>query len=175
MYDWPTFPQVYVDGDLVGGLDIVRELEASGELAKILPTRTPAAVVAPPSTATAGAAGMPEVPLQERLAALVRRAPVMLFMKGTADAPQCGFSRRLVALLRTTGVPFETFDILADEAVRQGLKAFSNWPTYPQLYASGELVGGLDIALELDQTGELRTTLAAAVATAGADAAPAKV
>ena len=71
------------------------------------------------------------VALRERLAALTTKAPVMLFMKGTPDAPRCGFSRSAIELLRGTGTRFETFDILEDEAVRQGLKEFSNWPTFP--------------------------------------------
>ncbi|XP_046565593.1 glutaredoxin 3-like [Haliotis rubra] len=76
---------------------------------------------------------------------LVSKAPVMLFMKGHPDAPRCGFSKKTVAILGETGVKYDTFDILSDDEVRQGLKTFSNWPTYPQLYVKGELVGGLDI------------------------------
>ena len=83
--------------------------------------------------------------LNARLASLVKAAPVMLFMKGTPSAPQCGFSRQLVGILRERGVRYGFFNILADEDVRQGLKAFADWPTYPQLWMSGELVGGLDI------------------------------
>ena len=83
--------------------------------------------------------------LHERLSNLVKAAPVMLFMKGTPSAPQCGFSRQLVALLRENGVKYGFFNILADEEVRQGLKEFADWPTFPQLWLSGELVGGLDI------------------------------
>lgn len=83
--------------------------------------------------------------LNARLANLVKAAPVMLFMKGTPSAPQCGFSRQLVGLLRENGVKYGFFNILADDEVRQGLKEFSDWPTFPQLYTRGELVGGLDI------------------------------
>ena len=83
--------------------------------------------------------------LNARLASLVKAAPVMLFMKGTPSAPQCGFSRQLVGILRERGVRYGFFNILADEDVRQGLKAFADWPTYPQLWVSGDLVGGLDI------------------------------
>ena len=83
--------------------------------------------------------------LNGRLAQLVKAAPVMLFMKGTPSAPQCGFSRQLVALLREQGVRYGFFNILADEDVRQGLKVWADWPTFPQLWAGGELVGGLDI------------------------------
>lgn len=83
--------------------------------------------------------------LNKRLANLVKAAPVMLFMKGTPSAPQCGFSRQLVAILRENGVKYGFFNILADDEVRQGLKEYSEWPTFPQLYTRGELIGGLDI------------------------------
>lgn len=83
--------------------------------------------------------------LNKRLGELVKAAPVMLFMKGTPSAPQCGFSRQTVALLREKGIRYGFFNILADDEVRQGLKEYSDWPTFPQLYAEGELVGGLDI------------------------------
>lgn len=83
--------------------------------------------------------------LNKRLEELVRAAPVMLFMKGTPSAPQCGFSRQLVALLRENSVKYGFFNILADDEVRQGLKEYADWPTYPQLWMDGELVGGLDI------------------------------
>ena len=83
--------------------------------------------------------------LNERLAGLVKAAPVMLFMKGTPSAPQCGFSRQLVSILREHGVKYGFFNILADEDVRQGLKKWADWPTYPQLWMSGDLVGGIDI------------------------------
>ena len=102
------------------------------------------------------------VPLDERLRALTHRASVMLFMKGTPDAPRCGFSRTAIELLRAQKVAFDTFDILSDEEVRQGLKTFSNWPTYPQLYGDGKLVGGLDIMKELAEEGELADALPAA-------------
>ncbi|KAI9791140.1 MAG: monothiol glutaredoxin grx4 [Piccolia ochrophora] len=86
--------------------------------------------------------------LHSRLTSLVRAAPVMLFMKGTPSVPQCGFSRQLVALLRGKGVRYGFFNILADEDVRQGLKTFADWPTFPQLWVDGDLVGGLDIVKE---------------------------
>lgn len=83
--------------------------------------------------------------LNGRLGELVKAAPVMLFMKGTPSAPQCGFSRQTVSLLRDRGIRYGFFNILADDEVRQGLKEFSDWPTFPQVYVGGELVGGLDI------------------------------
>jgi Grx4 family monothiol glutaredoxin len=109
----------------------------------------------------AGAAAAPQS-LDDRLRALTHKAPVMLFMKGTPDEPRCGFSRTAVALLREEKVDFDTFDILSDEEVRQGLKKFSNWPTYPQLYGDGKLLGGLDIMKELKEEGELKSSLPAA-------------
>jgi Grx4 family monothiol glutaredoxin len=86
--------------------------------------------------------------LHQRLGELVKAAPVMLFMKGTPSAPQCGFSRQTVAILREKGIRYGFFNILADDEVRQGLKEFADWPTFPQLWADGELVGGLDIVRE---------------------------
>jgi Grx4 family monothiol glutaredoxin len=83
--------------------------------------------------------------LHKRLSELVKAAPVMLFMKGTPSAPQCGFSRQTVSILREKGVRYGFFNILADDEVRQGLKEFADWPTFPQLWVDGELVGGLDI------------------------------
>ncbi|KAF1911585.1 monothiol glutaredoxin-like protein-4 [Ampelomyces quisqualis] len=86
--------------------------------------------------------------LMKRLAELVKAAPVMLFMKGTPSAPQCGFSRQTVSVLREKGVRYGFFNILADDEVRQGLKEYADWPTFPQLWVDGELVGGLDIVKE---------------------------
>lgn len=83
--------------------------------------------------------------LFKRLGELVKAAPVMLFMKGTPSAPQCGFSRQTVSVLREKGVRYGFFNILADDEVRQGLKEFADWPTFPQLWVDGDLVGGLDI------------------------------
>ncbi|KAF3903943.1 Glutaredoxin-3 [Orbilia brochopaga] len=90
----------------------------------------------------------PEESLDERLRKLVNAAPVMLFMKGTPANPQCGFSRQLVAILREHNIRYGFFNILKDDEVRQGLKEYSDWPTYPQLYHQGSLVGGLDIVKE---------------------------
>lgn len=89
-----------------------------------------------------------EEALNERLNKLTKAAPIMLFMKGSPSSPQCGFSRQLVAILREHQVRFGFFDILKDDSVRQGLKKFSDWPTFPQLYINGEFQGGLDIIKE---------------------------
>lgn len=83
--------------------------------------------------------------------------PVMLFMKGTAMFPQCGFSARVVQILTHLGVPFKTVNVLEDPELRDGIKQFSNWPTIPQLYVKGEFVGGCDIVTEMFQSGELQT------------------
>ncbi len=85
----------------------------------------------------------------ESLDQLVRRHPFMVFIKGTPEAPRCGFTRQLIDILRTHGIAFGSFDILSDEAVRSALKAHSQWPTYPQIYVNGQFVGGLDIFREV--------------------------
>ena len=93
--------------------------------------------------------------LEERLKALINKSKIMVFMKGDRNAPRCGFSKQLVQIMNEATVPYETFDILSDEEVRQGLKTFSDWPTYPQVYVNGELQGGLDIIKEMKTSGEL--------------------
>jgi monothiol glutaredoxin len=95
-------------------------------------------------------------PLQEQIQSLLSAEKVVLFMKGNTEMPQCGFSANTSAILKQIGVPFKTFNILADQDIRQGLKEFSNWPTYPQLYVNGQLVGGNDIVTEMFQNGELQ-------------------
>ncbi|KAK4514874.1 uncharacterized protein ATC70_002480 [Mucor velutinosus] len=97
--------------------------------------------------------------LNARLKALVNSAPVMIFIKGTPQQPRCGFSRQLVELLGEEKVKYSSFNILADEDVRQGLKAYSDWPTYPQVYVNGELMGGLDIIKEMIASGEFKEML----------------
>lgn len=97
--------------------------------------------------------------LNDRLKALINRSKVMIFMKGDRNQPRCGFSKQLIAIINETKVDYDTFDILTDEEVRQGLKEYSDWPTYPQVYVSGELIGGLDIIKELLANNELITTL----------------
>jgi Grx4 family monothiol glutaredoxin len=93
--------------------------------------------------------------LNTRLEKLIKKAHVMLFMKGNPSVPRCGFSKQVIALLDGHNAKYETFDILEDYSVREGLKKYSNWPTYPQLYIKGELIGGLDILKELSSSGEL--------------------
>jgi monothiol glutaredoxin len=85
--------------------------------------------------------------------------PVLLFMKGTPMFPQCGFSARVIQILKHAGVPFKSVNVLEEQEIREGIKAFSNWPTIPQLYVKGEFVGGCDIITEMYQSGELQTLL----------------
>ena len=99
-------------------------------------------------------------PVFERIQADVTAHPVMLYMKGNAMFPQCGFSARVVQILTHMGVPFKTANVLEDEELREGIKQFSQWPTVPQLYVKGEFVGGCDIVTEMFQSGELETLLA---------------
>lgn len=136
--NWPTYPQLYANGELVGGLDIVKELAESGELENTCPKA---------------------VTLEHRLKSIINQHPVMLFMKGNKEGARCGFSRQILEILNGTGADYNTFDILQDEEVRQGLKTYSNWPTYPQLYVKGELIGGLDIVKELKESGDLESVL----------------
>ena len=94
-----------------------------------------------------------------RIDELVRSNDVVLFMKGTALFPQCGFSSRAIAILDHLGVGYETVDVLQDPEIRQGVKEYSDWPTVPQLYVKGEFVGGSDIMMEMYQAGELQQVL----------------
>ncbi len=99
----------------------------------------------------------------ERIKKQVTENPVILYMKGSPDFPQCGFSARTVQALKQVGVPFAFVNIYEDEEVYRALPKFANWPTFPQLYVKGELVGGCDITLDLFQSGELQKMLNEAV------------
>ena len=97
-----------------------------------------------------------------RIDQLVKSSDVVLFMKGTPLFPQCGFSNRAVQILEHLDVPFESVDVLQDPEIRQGIKAYSDWPTIPQLYVRGEFVGGSDIMMEMFESGELKQLVGAA-------------
>ncbi|KAI0741986.1 glutaredoxin [Daedaleopsis nitida] len=120
------------------------------------PARVPAVALTSPSTSFARRYLSQEV--RAKIQQAVSATPVVLFMKGTPDAPQCGFSRAAVQVLDIHGVPAEkmkTFNVLEDSELRQSIKEFSDWPTVPQLYVNGEFVGGCDILLNMHQSGEL--------------------
>mmetsp|Transcript_16214 Transcript_16214/g.24452 ORF Transcript_16214/g.24452 Transcript_16214/m.24452 type:complete len:328 (+) Transcript_16214:26-1009(+) len=140
--NWKTFPQLYIEGKLVGGVDVVAAHIEEEEFQDMLPKAST------------------KVGLEERLKSLINSSKIMLFMKGDPGKPQCGFSNKIVQILNETAVKYSTFDILTDMEVRQGLKKYSNWPTYPQLYVNGKLVGGLDVVTELKEEDELMDTLA---------------
>ncbi|MEX1100103.1 MAG: Grx4 family monothiol glutaredoxin [Bacteriovoracaceae bacterium] len=97
--------------------------------------------------------------LKDRIEAAIKSDNLVLFMKGNEQAPQCGFSANSVAILKHLGATFTTFDILQDMDIRQGLKEYSNWPTFPQLYMKGKLVGGNDIITEMYESGDLQEVL----------------
>jgi monothiol glutaredoxin len=99
--------------------------------------------------------------VSQKISELVSNNEVVLFMKGSALFPQCGFSSRAVAILDHLGVAYETVDVLQDQAIRDGIKAFSDWPTVPQLYVKGEFVGGSDIMMEMFESGELKQLVGA--------------
>jgi len=98
--------------------------------------------------------------VNERIKAQLDTYPVLLYMKGTPDFPQCGFSAQTVAALRAVGAEFAYVNIFEDPEIREGLKLYSSWPTFPQLYVNGELIGGCDITLELYESGELKELVA---------------
>lgn len=98
-------------------------------------------------------------PIHNTISDLINNNQVVLFMKGTAEAPQCGFSATVVQILKSLNSPFIAVNVLASEEMRQGIKIFSDWPTIPQLYINGQFIGGCDITRELYQSGELLTLL----------------
>ena len=100
-----------------------------------------------------------KVDINERIKEQLESNPVLVYMKGTPDFPQCGFSGQTVAALKAIGRPFSYVNIFDDPEIREGLKTYSNWPTFPQLYVDGELVGGCDIVVEMYHSGELQKLL----------------
>jgi monothiol glutaredoxin len=109
-----------------------------------------------------------QVDARSRIADIVKKNDVVLFMKGTALFPQCGFSSRAIAILDRLGTSYETVDVLQDPEIRQGIKEYSDWPTIPQLYVKGEFVGGSDIMMEMFESGELQELLGESASDAGA-------
>ena len=99
-------------------------------------------------------------PVAERIGDMLARHDIVLFMKGVPAAPQCGFSQTVVQIMGQLGVRYATFNVLADDEVREGIKAYSSWPTIPQLYVKGEFIGGCDIVREMYASGELQQLIA---------------
>ena len=155
--DWPTYPQLYVRGELMGGLDIMKEMEESGDFVEQL--NVAEFVTKAGDVSMGGAASSTETTLHQKLNQLVNRHRIMLFMKGIPSSPRCGFSRQIVEILDSFHISYDAFNILEDDEVRQGLKEYSDWPTYPQLYIEGDLVGGLDIVKEMMDSGDLKDLL----------------
>jgi len=102
--------------------------------------------------------------LRQRIEGLISSSPVFVFMKGNKLMPQCGFSNNVVQILNAMAVPFETFDVLSDMEIRQGIKEYSEWPTIPQVYVKGDFLGGSDILIEMYNNGELGEKLAVELA-----------
>lgn len=149
--DWPTYPQLYVRGELMGGLDIMKEMQESGDFVEQLDAME--------FVTNASVDGTSVTSLNQKLEQLVNRHRIMLFMKGIPSSPRCGFSRQIVEILDSFNISYDAFNILEDDEVRQGLKEYSDWPTYPQLYVEGDLVGGLDIVKEMEESGDLKDLL----------------
>ena len=105
-----------------------------------------------------------ETDTRDRIETLINSSPILVFMKGTKLMPQCGFSNNVVQILSAIGMSFETFDVLSDMEIRQGIKEYSNWPTIPQVYVKGEFIGGSDILIEMYNSGELLEKLTIALA-----------
>lgn len=153
--DWPTYPQLYMKGELMGGLDIMKEMKEEQASLENGLGLTASDMTMPPVTDEKA----PPSTLEDRLKALINQNRVMLFMKGLPSGPRCGFSRQMVEMLEEEGISYGSFDILTDNTVREGLKTYSDWPTYPQLYVDGELIGGLDIVKEMKEDGSLKEAL----------------
>ncbi|HAN31099.1 MAG TPA: Grx4 family monothiol glutaredoxin [Myxococcales bacterium] len=102
--------------------------------------------------------------IQAKIDEVVKGSPIVLFMKGTPNFPMCGFSARVIEVLKRTEQPFQAVNVLADPAVREGIKVYGNWPTIPQLYVEGQLIGGCDIMLDMYESGELEPLLKKATA-----------
>lgn len=154
--DWPTYPQLYVRGELMGGLDIMKEMQESGDFVEQLDVEE---FVSKAGMESVGREDAAASSLKQKIHQLVNRHRIMLFMKGIPSSPRCGFSRQIVEILDSFNASYDAFNILEDEEVRQGLKEYSDWPTYPQLYVEGDLVGGLDIVKEMQESGDLKDLL----------------
>jgi len=164
--NWPTFPQIYFKGELLGGLDIFKEMIENGEIAGMDIEKNSKVEEKEPINEEAKKHIDPAVNLPEnvklKLKSLISQNKIMVFMKGDSFSPKCKFSKLFVSLMQEEGFEpgsYGTFDILQDEQVRQSIKIYSNWPTFPQLYVDGDLIGGVDIIRELILNGEFQECL----------------
>ncbi|UJR37897.1 hypothetical protein I4U23_030586 [Adineta vaga] len=143
--NWNTYPQLYVGGELIGGLDIMKQMIENGDFELKLKEQR---------------SNDSDKDMNKYLESLINQAPLMLFIKGTPDAPRCGFTKELLDLLSNANITgFKTFDILQDENVREKLKEYSSWQTYPQIYVNGQFIGGLDVLKQMNEEGTLVHTL----------------
>lgn len=150
-----TFPQLFVNGALVGGCNalnkMLSQIDSAGSLKQQLGIT---------SMSLNDIISMSKFDhLHDKLKTLITSAPVVVFVKGTPETPKCGFSRNIMNLLKEENISFRYFNILLDKEVREELKIYSEWPTYPQMYVQGSLVGGLDILKEMQAEGNLKTQL----------------
>ncbi|CAF1139834.1 unnamed protein product [Rotaria sordida] len=144
--NWNTYPQLYINGELIGGLDIMKQMIENGEFQSKFQQQLK----------TNGK----DQNMKKYLENLINQAPLMLFIKGTSETPKCGFTKELINLLNQANIKnYKTFDILQDENVRQKLKEYSSWQTYPQIYVNGQFIGGLDILKQMNEEGTLVQTL----------------
>lgn len=165
--NWPTFPQMYWQGELLGGLDIFREMISSSELASMNIPRTDSEPEKPKPVAAKGPDAVSPA-MAARLKELINSHKIMVFMKGEQTAPRCKFSKLFCKLMTEEGfIPGDgswgSFNILEDEEVRSDIKIYSDWPTFPQLYVNGELIGGIDVIQEMISNGEFQECLAEAL------------
>ncbi|KAK9681951.1 hypothetical protein RND81_10G039400 [Saponaria officinalis] len=148
--NWPTYPQLYLKGELLGGCDIITDMHTNGQLKDVFrdfgieTTDSIKGSTGNGNGDISSSTGLSSS-FTSRLVSLIAFSPVMLFMKGEPEQPKCGFSRKVVEILQQEKVSFKSFDILTDDEVRQGLKVYSNWFSYPQLYTDNEFIGGSDI------------------------------
>ncbi len=164
--NWPTYPQIYCNGELIGGLDTIKELIEEDEFKETFSTSITSENEEESESSNTAAQSTKIAFLNQRIKELIESHPIMLFMKGTPDSPQCGFSRKAIALLKEENIDltnkskkFGSFDILTDQDIRAQIKIYSDWPTFPQLYINGQLIGGISIMEEMKEDEELSDAL----------------
>ena len=162
MYEWKTFPMIFINGELQGGLDIMKSLAASNQLSSLFSTTGPQSSSVSSKNTDSGDSNPSEETEEQLFAkcdAFIKSAPMVLFMKGTPQAPECGFSARVVKALNAAKANYTAYNILLDEKIRQTLKKHVDWKTYPMLFVNGELVGGCDIVETMAKDGSLDNTV----------------